>query len=269
MPPHSLDSALVHTESSNAEKLETLSEMEVLGLDKPLETQMLMTKDEAERVPRALYLLHPVRKNEAVLTSLLSRFNLTPDRYDASTAPNGIFDPKEALTSSDRIRLMMVLSVRLFGTPGDVLRTFFSSDNSLKGVSEVARQRIEETDGRRDRYPIDHIEQFPELQKAYVRIVANGGPELSEIFHPEANMPPLGDWIMRAGYPSAFMLLETLNVLADALSGTKSQAQIARKYGVEESAVSNLLRPGLKNRKVFSEKTLELVAKKIRRDTNG
>ncbi len=266
MAPHSLDRIQAPVEMSPLEAIDALSEIELLGLDKPRLEHEVSTKHEGEYLPRAAFVLQSLARNEEALSRFLSRYGISSGEYDAENNPTGLFEPGSGLTEADKQRRMLVFGARLCGVPTDILRSFFSSENTLQGVSTAAREKIGEIDVQRERYPISHIQQFPAAYKAYQRARAHGAPELESIFDKEATIPAIGDWIVRQGYQSDLLFELTLTVLADALSGGKSINDIARERRMEASKVRNLLRPAKSGRKVYSQEVLGLIKTRLKKN---
>lgn len=248
--------------TARAEAIAKLTEYELLGLDKPTRDQLLSNRDEAEEVPKIVYMLHQAGKNESMLNAILARFNLNDGVYDETENPRGIFEADV----KDKNRLKILLTARLIGANSYVTTTFFASKNTTKGLSAVALAAVEEAHARRERYPLDHIEEFPASRALLERIKSYGGPDKDALFHPDAVIPPMGDWIMRKGAQPVVTFDTCLKLVADALSGEKTEADIARDHKIPNSTVNSIISRVKKGKnQVLSDAVLNLIQEKIKK----
>ncbi|MBY0110393.1 hypothetical protein K2Y00_00070 [Patescibacteria group bacterium] len=249
---------------SRAEAIAKLTEYELLGLDKPTKDQLLSNRDEAEHVSKVVYLLHQAGKNEVMLNAILGRFNLNEGAYDEKENPEGIFE--KDVDVKDKTRLKILLTARLIGANSYVLRTFFVSKNTTQGLSVAALAAVEDSHKRRERYPVDHVGEFPAAAASYARIRTYGGPDIHDIFHADATIPAIGDWIMRKGAQSTIIFDHVMVIVADALSGEKTEADIARERKIPTSTVNAILRRTKHGKnQVLSDAVLDLIDIKIKK----
>ena len=265
MTGESLNSAQAKLAEARAEAITNLTEYELLGLDKPTREQLISNRDEAAEVTKILYLLHKAGRNEGMMNAILARFNLNDGLFDETENPRGMFDSE----AKDKPRLKILLISRLVGASPYIIRAFFAEKNSTKGLSSVALSTAEEAHMRRQRYPIEHLNEFPNIAALLERIQKYGGPDIHGIFHPDATIPPVGEWIKRQGAKSPITLEQVLTIVTDALSGEKTEADIARERKIPVSTVNVTIRRFKEDVKkgknqVLSDELLTLIEQKVK-----
>ena len=262
MAPESLTSKQVKLAEARADAIAKLTEFELLGLDKPTRDQLLTNKDEGEEVPKVVYLLHQAGKNEVMMNAILSRFNLNDGVYDEKENPGGIF----IADTKDTNRLKILLVARLIGANSYVTTTFFAGNNNTKGLSLAALAAVQEAHLKRERYPLDHLQEVPKSRVLFEKIKSYGGPDPEEVFHPDATIPPAGDWIMRKGAQAVVTFDVCLKIVADALSGQKTEAELAREHKMPPSTINSIISRVKKGKsQVLSDEVLDLIKAKIKK----